>query len=282
MDIKDTWYKLDTLKRLIAFIVIFNLSYWLIGAFVFGFEINVAKYIAFSPKLPNSLFKFWTYISYIFLHKSLWHLAMNMIVLWITGRIFMRYYGFRSLLALFLMGGIAGALTYQIVYCLVPSGTMLFIAPMPLLGSSASIYCLVFAYVFREPEQELRISHEYAIPYIYMAYGFLLLLVLSVLFLDSNIGGDLAHLGGAGMGMAYAFLIRERGKDISEPFAKAIDWLIIQWEGLIYKLGRSQTSQKRKINIERLEEIERKMRHSGYRSLNEEERKILLEKENKE
>ncbi len=280
MDIKKNWSKLDALKKLIAFIVIINLAHWLIGLFVFGFEISIAKYIAFSPELPDSLLKVWTYVSYSILHKGLWHLATSMVVLWLLGRIFMRYYGFRSVLALFLMGGIAGALTYQIVYYLVPSSTMLFTAPLPLLGSSASIYCLIFAYVFREPEQELRINNEYSVPYIYLAYGFLLLLILSILFFDTNIGGDLAHLGGSVLGLVYAYLIRQRGIDISEPFAKAIDWLIIQWESLIYKLGTRQKNPRKSINVERLEEIERKMRHSGYRSLNEEERKILLEKEN--
>ncbi len=279
MDIRNYWTKANALERLIIIIVGGNIFYWLLTSLVFGLEITFSKQIAFYPKFAHSFVKPWSYLSYIFIHQNLLHLFINMFVLWGFGRLFIRDYGFRAFLALFFLGGIAGALNYQLVYNLFFHTINEYLPPLPLLGASASIMCIVFAYIFRSPEQKLRINADYSIPYVYIAYAFLLVQIVSLVWGGRNIGGELAHLGGALLGIAYAYLIRQKSTDISEPFAKAIDWLIIQWLSLMYKLN--QNKKKHKPNRAKLEEIERKMRHSGYRSLDEDERHFLLEKENK-
>ncbi len=273
MNIRKSSQRLNSVEVLIVSIVSFNLIYWILDRL----GLNIMPYIAFSPALKASLLKPWSYITYIFLHKSLWHLLMNMLVLWFLGKRFMTCYGFRTLLALFIMGGIAGAISYQLIYVLLHSTSMLPLG-LPLLGSSASIYCLIFAHIFREGEQKLRINQDIEVSYIHLAYGFLALVFIFLFFSKENIGGELAHIGGALLGILYAYILRKYNKDISEPFAKAIDWLILKWQELIYKLGLRREGTKSKINISKLEEIERKMKYSGFHSLNSDEKKELLDK----
>ncbi len=203
-----------------------------------------------------------------------------MFVLWSLGRLFIRHYGFRAFLALFFIGGIAGAVNYQIVYNLFSFTINEYLRPLPLLGASGSILCIVFAYIFRTPYQELRINQSYRIPYTYLAYAFLLIQLLSLFLGGGNIGGELAHLGGALIGMAYAYLLLHKSVDISEPIAKTIDWLILKWDTIAYRFFEKKRKRS-KPNVAKLQEIERKMRHSGYSSLDEDERNVLLNRNNK-
>ncbi len=273
------WERASALERLIAIIVGVNIFYWLLTSLVFGLEIRFAHQIAFYPKLSHSLLKPWTYLSYILIHQDLLHLLINMFILWSVGRLFIRDYGFRTFLALFLIGGVAGALNYQIIYNLFLYTRKEYLLPLPLLGASGSIICIVFAYIFLSPHQELRLNQEYKIPYSYLAYAFLLIQLLSLALGGGNIGGELAHLGGALIGIAYAYLLLHKSIDISAPVAKAIDWLIIKWEAILYKFYHKGKS--KKPNVAKLQEIEHKMRHSGYRSLDEEERNVLLDSNHK-
>ncbi len=279
MELNRYWKRASSLERLIAIIVGVNIFYWLLTSFVFSLEISVSQQIAFYPKFSYSLLKPWTYLSYILIHQDLLHLLINMFILWSIGRLFIRDYGFRSFFALFLIGGIVGALNYQIIYNLFLYTINEYLRPLPLLGASGSIICIVFAYIFLSPYQELRLTQEYKIPYSYLAYAFLLIQLFSLALGGGNIGGELAHLGGALIGIAYAYLLRHKSIDISAPVAKAIDWLIIKWETILYKFFRKGKS--KKPNVAKLQEIERKMRHSGYRSLDEEERNVLLDSNHK-
>ncbi len=278
MDVRAYWQRAKGLDRLIIITVIINLVYWLISSLTFSLEIRLASLFAFYPELLDSLLKPWTYLSYVFIHKDIWHLFINMLVLRFIGQRFIQEYGFRSFFALFLIGGIVGAISYQVIYSLGFGLTDISFLPLPLLGASASIFCIIFALIFREPYEQLRLNKEYAIPYTYIAYGLLILEVISILFLeDKNIGGELAHIGGAVFGMIYASLIRQKGIDLSEPIAKAIDWLILQWATINHRFHK-RDKQHRKINTQKLRDIERKMRHSGYRSLDENEQKILIKR----
>ncbi len=281
MNISQYLRRANTLEKIIATLIGVNIFYWLFTSLFFGIEFSISKQLAFYPKLSNSFFKPWTYLSYIIIHQNVLHLFINMFVLWSLGRLFIRNYGFRSFLALFLMGGIAGALNYQIVYNIFFYTINEYLRPLPLLGASGSIICIVFAYIFREPYLKLRINKAYAIPYTYLAYAFLFIQVLSLLWGGGNIGGELAHLGGGLTGMAYAILLRNQSIDISEPIAKTIDWLILKWEILSYKIFQHKKNSRKKPNVAKLQEIERKMRYSGYRSLDEEERNFLLDNSNK-
>ncbi len=279
MDINRYWKRASSLDRLITIIVSINILYWFLTSLVFGFEISASREVAFYPKLLHSLQKPWTYLSYIFIHKDFLHLLINMFVLWSFGKLFIRNYGFRSFLALFFIGGILGALNYQLIYSLFHTINE-YLRPLPLLGASGSIICIAFAYVFREPELKLRINQDNAIPYTYLGYAFLALQLLTLLWGGDNIGGELAHLGGGLTGIAYAYLLLHKSIDISEPIAKTIDWLILKWEALVYRFYKKKNATRQRPNIAKLQEIERKMRHSGYRSLDEDERNLLLEKNN--
>lgn len=53
----------------------------------------------------------WTIITHMFVHTGVWHLLMNMALLYWMGRLFVVHFGSRRLLSTYLVGGLAGFLS---------------------------------------------------------------------------------------------------------------------------------------------------------------------------
>ena len=63
----------------------------------------------------------WTPLTYMFTHQGFIHLLFNLMWLWWFGKIFLAYLDQRKLVALYIMGGLAGALLYIIVFNIFPA-----------------------------------------------------------------------------------------------------------------------------------------------------------------
>lgn len=72
--------------------------------------------------------QYWRILTAMFLHASLIHIALNMLSLFIIGRVVEMYYGSWRYLLIYLLSGIAGGLT------------ALFIAPTQVIGASGAIF----------------------------------------------------------------------------------------------------------------------------------------------
>ncbi len=266
------WGEQNPINKLITSLTLLGLVFIIIDLF-FSTKILISVF-SFSPLLNKSLIFPWTYVSYMFVHTDLWVLFIHGIIFYLYGNIFYQRYGFRCLFALFISSGVIGAISYQVFYLILSPDL---IKPLALQGASAGIIGLFTAQVFRE-HKVLKINSKVHIPYETFILLLLICGIIELLFAPSNIGGSIAHISASLWGILYGLLFRKKQVDLSEYIAKIIDNIVLLYQklrDLISKqfslLSSSPTRTKRKKG-----QIEKKMRESGYTSLEEDEKHQLL------
>ena len=140
----------------------------------------------------------WSAITYMFVHFGLWHLALNMYALLVFGPRLESTMGTRAFILYFIWCGIGGAMFH-----------LLFVRTGLLVGASAAVFGVMFAYWQQWPRDEMALFG--AIPM--RAWTLVLLLTAANLALglvgstDIIGGGErlayLAHLGGLACGWLY-------------------------------------------------------------------------------
>jgi membrane associated rhomboid family serine protease len=217
----------------------------------------------------------WTFVTYMFLHGGLLHLAFNMLALFMFGPPVEERMGGRPFLTYYSLCGLGGAAFSFLLVQVRP-------VDHPIVGASAAIYGVLLAFAWAWPDQPI-----YVFPFpapipakwlVTFAVGISLLLAL----LDVSSGvAHLAHLGGFATGFLYL---------------KAADWRLAQAERQVRRTaqpsvvvqsartaGGGDASRKRRPPLERdaaAAEIDRvldKISARGIESLTPAERKFLSE-----
>jgi membrane associated rhomboid family serine protease len=174
-------------------------------------DLNIKqRFFSLSAFLPNMLRQPWTVLSYGFLHAGLLHLIFNMLFLYWFGQLVSEYLGSSRVIGIFVLGVMAGGLAYLSIYNLLPyyKGQ---IGTSELVGASGGIFAVVWAAATLLPNYSFRIL---LLGFVKIRYIALFYTLLSVLQLSgSNAGGNLAHLGGAAMGVVYLVML-QRGYDL--------------------------------------------------------------------
>lgn len=169
----------------------------------------------------------WTLLVYMFSQFDVLHCLFNLLWLYGFSRLFLSFSTPRQLMALYLFSGLLGAVTYIAGMNLLPA---LSSTSGWLIGSSAAVMGIVMASGIIVPDLPLGLMFIGQIKLKWIAAG---ALVLFVICGDpSNIGGQLAHIGGALMGVWYGLRMRQ-GRDITRRFNSIIDWIV----NLIHKIS---------------------------------------------
>lgn len=283
-DIKRTFKEGSALTRLI---------YINIGVFLLLKVIAVFFYLAGEafplynwlsvPSFSGGLLRMpWTPVTYMFLHKGFLHLLMNVLGLYWFGQLFLYHFEGRKLISVYLLGGLAGAAFYFIAYNVFP----VFSSSIGLLlGASASVFAIIVAVAFYDPERELHLFFIGRFPLKYVAAFYVLLSIIGIS--ASNPGGNIAHLGGAFWGWFYIYQLR-KGKDMGAGLVDFIEktgkWFSESFKKrsnmkVTYKQPpRNDHEYKRQQNIQQ-DEINRildKIGKSGYESLSKQEKELLF------
>lgn len=151
----------------------------------------------------------WRFLTFQFLHANRTHLFFNMLGLFFFGPMVESYLGARRYLLFYLLCGIAGAVTYVILWSL----HFLISDPwVPLVGASAGIFGVLIAGSQMAPNTTVLIYG--IIPMRLRVFALVLLGVAAytVLFQGNNAGGEAAHLGGAALG--YLLISKPRILDL--------------------------------------------------------------------
>lgn len=169
--------------------------------------------LAFNPARPFA--EPWTYVSYMFVHGSLWHLAMNMLLLFFWGTRLEEHMGSRVFPLFYLYCGLGGPLLSLLVNAVgVPVS--------PFVGASAAIMGIAVAYTMYWPDAEMMII-PFPVP-IKTRYIVITLIALDLIAatLNSNsMVAHWAHLGGALVGFLYVrFQSYSRPATISPTFSR--------------------------------------------------------------
>ena len=138
----------------------------------------------------------WRLLTFQFLHATPMHLAMNMIGLFLFGQIVEGQFGARRYLAFYLLCGVAGALTYVVLWA---CGILIQDSAVPMVGASAGVFGVMMAAAEIAPEMEIWMWFG-TVPVRVLAWFSMAVALLVVLRTGPNAGGEAAHLGGGILG----------------------------------------------------------------------------------
>jgi membrane associated rhomboid family serine protease len=288
-DIKNTFRNGSSLTRLI---------YINIAVFVILTLSSVAGFLLNNPELSDKLMNLisvpsslkalisrpWTIITYMFVHKGVWHILFNMLWLYWFGTIFLEYLDQRKLVAVYLLGGISGAIVYILSFNIFPAFTGI-VEDSVAIGASASVMAIVIAIAAYVPDYTVQLLLIGRVKIKYMALAIFVL--ASVMDFSVNSGGKLAHIGGAIFGYFYTLNLRQ-GRDIGKRLNMIIDFFATLFKprkklkvthkrpATEYEYNRMKNEHQSEIN-----NILDKIAKGGYDSLTKGEKEALFKESQK-
>ncbi len=274
-------------------LIIINVTVFLVLALIFvvstasGFSEffgSIHAQLAIPAPFITFITKPWTLLTYAFVHDltGIFHILFNMLIFYWFGKLFIEYLGSDKLIALYVLGAMAGGILYLLVYNTIPFyGNRVPINGM--VGASAAVYAVLVASATLLPDYTFNLLFlgPVRIKYIAMVY-----IVISLLgSVQANAGGNVAHLGGALIGFIYikqlqvgvnwggwvtATLDWFRGLFISQPKVK------VTYRKTEAKASRPAAAKPSKASQEEIDAILDKISDRGYESLSKDEKEKLF------
>ena len=204
------------------------------------------------PKLVWSEFMLWQPFTYLFFHGGIWHVLINMFVLWMFGSELERLWGKEHFLKFYFVTGVGAGLV-----------TMIFglNSMTPIVGASGAVYGVLLAYGLTYPNRTVYLYGIIPIKSLWFVIGIGVIAFMSSFDNVSQIS-HLTHL--SGMMIGYLMLKRPiRFNDL---------WFTIRKRTLEYKIKHEEKKVSQHQEIEReIDRILDKINRDGFDSLTEEE-----------
>ena len=190
----DTSFDQPTHPRItpaVQWLIAANIGVFFLQVTLFGAD-NVFGAIGLDPsRFPV---EWWTIVTYMFVHGGLWHIAFNMLSLWMFGPRIEHIWGARSFTYFYLWCGIGGAIAH-----------LIFTGEAGLVGASAAVMGVLLAYALRWPDEEVYVFGVLPMKTRWLVVW--LALINLAMGISSSSGGSgigwFAHLGGLAFGWIY-------------------------------------------------------------------------------
>lgn len=225
----------------------------------------VSRYLAFPANIAEWPYRFYTIVTYAFLHGGLLHILFNLLWLYWMGNLFLDFLKARQFQVVYWGGAIAGALTFALIYNLSPQ---LDSQNQTLIGASAAVMAIFSAIATLVPNYSIRLPLFGDVKLKYLLLIYVLIDVVGVSPKSANIGGNLAHLGGALFGFVYIKLL-QNGTDLSSFLTKKPKLKIVKNE-------KPKTTHAA-VNQAEIDAILDKISKSGYENLSAREKQTLFD-----
>lgn len=257
-----------------------------IGGFPSFFE-AIHKQFQIPARFNEFVTRPWTLLTYSFAHdlSGILHILFNMLTLYWFGKLFVEYLGSDKLVAVYILGGIAGAVFYLLSYNFIPyfeAQSISAFRPIVMVGASASVNAIVVAAATLLPDYTFFLLFFRAVRIKYIAAIIVFLSFLGTI--GGNAGGNLAHLGGALMGFIYIRQL-QAGVNWGGWITSVIDATKSLFQPrpkvkVTYRKeepkGRKTTSVATKASQDEIDAILDKISDRGYESLSKEEKEKLF------
>jgi membrane associated rhomboid family serine protease len=246
--------------------------------------VTILNLLSVPSSLNSLLLRPWTIFTYMFTHKDILHILFNMLWLYWFGMIFLEYLDQKKLVAVYLLGGVSGAIVYIISFNVFPVFSEV-VSESVAIGASASVMAIVIAAAVYVPDYQVNLLFFGRIKIKYIAI--LIFIFTSVMDFSVNSGGKLAHMGGALLGYLYIVQLRH-GHDIGKWVNRIIDFF-----ATIFKPRKKiRVTYKKPVNDydyrkakadhqEKINKILDKISKAGYDSLTKEEKDLLFSESQK-
>ena len=207
----------------------------------------------------------WQPVTYMFLHSGIWHILVNLFILWFFGREVEYFIGPKYFTRLYFMAGIFGAALWF---------AFNFNSYIPVIGASAAVLGCVIAFATLFPDREVTLLLFFILPVSLRAkYLALIAIAFDVVPLLQGTGGGvahLAHLGGAAFGYLY---IKQLGYGTTPRWVLWLQSVTARLKPRARSGPRSMSSEE--FVREEIDPILDKIAREGMQSLTRRERKIL-------
>jgi len=249
-----------------------------------GLAVTILNLLSVPSSLNSLLLRPWTIFTYMFTHKDILHILFNMLWLYWFGMIFLEYLDQKKLVAVYLLGGVSGAIVYIISFNVFPVFAEV-VSESVAIGASASVMAIVIAAAIYVPDYQVNLLFFGRIKIKYIAL--LIFIFTSVMDFSVNSGGKLAHIGGALLGYLYIVQLRQ-GRDIGKWINRIIDFFTTIFKPrkkirVTYKKPVTDYDY-RKAKADHQEKINKildKISKAGYDSLTREEKDLLFSESQK-
>ena len=208
------------------------------------------------PKLVWSELMIWQPFTYMFFHGGIWHVLINMFVLWMFGNELERLWGKKFFLNYYFTTGVGAGLV-----------TMVFglNSMTPVVGASGAVYGVLLAYGVIYPNRQVYLYGLIPIKSIWFVIGVGVIAFLSSFNEMSQIS-HLTHLSG----MIIGYLL------LKKPVRWKTLWFSISKRVTEYKVQKEEKKVLQQHVIERdVDQILDKINREGFNSLSEEEQDRL-------
>tara|TARA_B100001115_G_C15793478_1_gene391536 strand:- start:416 stop:1243 length:828 start_codon:yes stop_codon:yes gene_type:complete len=208
------------------------------------------------PKLVWSELMIWQPFTYMFFHGGIWHVLINMFVLWMFGNELERLWGKKFFLNYYFTTGVGAGLV-----------TMIFglNSMTPIVGASGAVYGVLLAYGVIYPNRQVYLYGLIPIKSIWFVIGVGVIAFLSSFNEMSQIS-HLTHLSG----MIIGYLL------LKKPVRWKTLWFYISKRVIEYKVQKEEKKVLQQHVIERdVDQILDKINREGFNSLSEEEQDRL-------
>lgn len=253
------------------------------------------EFLGLPMHLNELVTRFWTPLTYMFVHDGFFHILFNMLFLYWFGRILVEYLGGAKVINIYILGGLFGGLLYVTIYPTVlqllnPGVDISTVSPN-LVGASAGVFAVVFGTATLVPNYTMFLLFIGPVKIKYIALFYVLSFMLQLS--GPNSGGELAHIGGALMGFLYIRQL-QKGSDWGAWIGSTIrffkSFFVKQPKiKVTYKRGTSRRKTKDRAaaprtsgksgstaSQEEIDAILDKISERGYESLTKEEKQKLF------
>ena len=197
----------------------------------------------------------WRYVTFQFLHHDFWHIALNMLGLYMLGTPLEEHWGTRKFAWFYLTCGAVAGLAYVVM------GALVNLHPLvPIIGASGGVFAIVLACAVLFPHFKLLLLFfpvpiRLAAIIIFAGMIFTVLSGLGSAGPDSRFWSDVAHLGGAVAGAVWVWGL-PRVQHARFPLAKRLRKGV--WERKMRKMAQEQAE---------IDRILKKIHDQGLNSL---------------
>lgn len=263
--IKTTLKRQSTLTQLL----IVNASFFVLTNIIDHFlKLDLINYLVLELSNYNYVYKPWTLLTYQFVHLNLGHFLVNLLMLFFVGNLYHQTIG-QKLIYTYVMSGFLGAFFIIIL-------SMIFQNQFHnsfLVGCSASVIGLLCASARYSPNLMISVFFGTLTTKLkYVAIG--VVIITSFIDFSANMGGKLAHIGGALFGVLYGYYL-QRGIDLFNiNFIKKNRKKHLKI--VSYDRGKDyEYNEERALSEQRMNELLDKVIKSGYQSLTKSEKEEL-------
>ena len=267
-------------KLIFICVAVFVLSMLVDFIFFHNSALKLVNYFDAKPTIEQFFSQPWGILTYPFFHGGFLHLALNMLMIYFIGQLFLRYFRKEDFLTFFLFGSLVGGLFFM-------GFSYVFNYGLGLVGASAAVYSIFFALVAYIPKTKIQLMFiNINIPLDYVGLFLIGYDVLAIVdgqfdFLNifsNNVGGHISHIGGAVFGFLYMKQF-EKGNDFLGGIVRS---LFFRQKKTVQNQRKTPPRDDYEFNsqkVKKQKEVDKildKISRSGYESLTKEEKDILF------